>query len=217
MGKMEQEYIDDGWVNDRTYPTDKADENGITHRSLGQTVVYRAWYNMRERCTSEKFKERNPTYIDVTASAEFKNFTFFHDWWFKQIGYDLENVQLDKDLLVKGNKVYSSDACLLVPNFVNTFLTKRDNDRGECLIGVYKDGVYKNGDIQYKARVSEYDPDTGKSVLKHLGCFHNELDAFHVYKSAKEAIAKKYAAYLKGKVDDRVIEALLNFTVNIND
>lgn len=217
MGKMEQEYIDDGWVNDRTYPTDKADENGITHRSLGQTVVYRAWYNMRERCTSKKFKERNPTYIDVTASAEFKNFTFFHDWWFKQIGYDLENVQLDKDLLVKDNKVYSAETCLLIPNFVNTFLTKRDNDRGECLIGVYKDGVYKNGDIRYKAQISEYDPDTGKTVKKYHGLFRNELDAFHVYKSAKEAIAKKYADYLSGKVDSRVIDALLNFEVNIND
>lgn len=214
---MEQEYIDDGWINDRTYRTCNADENGVPHSSLGMTAVYTAWYNMKKRCTSEWYKEKYPTYTGVTASDEFKNFTKFHDWWFEQIGHNLQNVQLDKDLLIRGNKVYSSDTCLLVPNFVNMFLTKRDAVRGDCVIGVCKYGVYKNGDIKYIASVSEYDIDTGKTVQKHLGYFRNELDAFHVYKSAKEAIAKKYADYLSGKVDDRVIDALLNFTVNIND
>lgn len=214
---MKQELIDDGWINDRAYPVCNADENGVPHRSLGMTVVYRAWYNMRERCTSRKLKEKYPTYIGVSASAEFKNFTLFHQWWYSQLGYDLPNVELDKDLLNKGNKVYSPETCLLIPKFVNMFLVKRDAARGDCMIGVDKKGAYKNGDTRYRTRVSEYDPTTGKSVLKHLGYFHNELDAFHVYKSAKEAIAKKYADYLSGKVDSRVIDALLNFEVNIND
>lgn len=215
MGK--QELIDDGWINDRTYPVYKADENGIPRISLGHTVVYTAWGNMKKRCTSEWYKEKWPTYTGVTASAEFKNFTKFHDWWFEQIGHNLQNVQLDKDLLIRGNKVYSSDTCLLVPNFVNMFLTKRDAVRGDCLIGACKKGAYKNGGTKYIAMVCEYDITTGKTVKKHIGCFRNEHDAFHAYKTAKEAIAKKYADYLTSKVDDRVVQALLDFEVNIND
>lgn len=217
VGKMKQEYIDKGWINDRTYPTDKADENGITHRSLGMTAVYQAWTHMKQRCTNEKYKEKYPTYIGVSASAEFKNFTLFHQWWYSQLGHDLPNVELDKDLLNKGNKVYSPETCLLIPKFVNMFLVKRDAARGDCMIGVDKKGVYKNGDTRYRTGVSEYDPDTGKTVKKHLGCFRNELDAFHAYKIAKEAIAKQYAEYLLGKVDSRVIDALLNFEVHIED
>lgn len=216
-GKAKQELLDDGWVNDRTYPVHKADENGIPRESLGMTAVYAAWYAMKRRCTDELYKERQPTYVGVIASNEFKNFTKFHDWWHKQIGYDLPNVELDKDLLVKGNKVYSAETCLLVPSFVNTFLTKRDAKRGDCVIGVCKQGVYKNGDVRYRARVNEYDTITGKSVNKSLGCFRNEYDAFIAYKSAKEAMAKKYAAYLTDKVDNRVVEALLNFEVNVED
>lgn len=104
-----------------------------------------------------------------------------------------------------------------VEKYVCMFLVKCDAARGDCMIGVDKKGVYKNGDTRYRAGVSEYDPTTGKSVQKHLGHFRNELDAFNAYKAEKEAIAKKYAAYLQGKVDERVVESLLNFKVNIND
>lgn len=217
VGKMKQELIDAGWINDRTYHTYRADENGIPRESLGKTVVYTAWDNMKRRCTNKRYKEDHPTYIDVTASSEFKSFTFFHEWWFQQIGHDLPNVELDKDLLVKGNKVYSAKTCLLIPSFVNLFLTKSGANRGDCVIGVNEQGVYKNGDIRYKAQISEYDIATGKTIQKHIGCYRNELDAFAAYKTEKEAMAKNYAAYLKGKIDNRVIEAFLNFEVNISD
>lgn len=217
MGKMSQERINEGWINDRTYSTRNVDNKGTPQVSLGQTAVYKAWSNMKERCTSKKLKEKYPTYIGVDASDEFKNFTFFHDWWYKQVGHDLPDMQLDKDLLSKGNKVYSAETCLLIPNFVNNFLTKNDVARGECPIGIHKYRNYKNGDVRYAAKVSEYDPISGKTRREHIGYFRYELEAFHAYKEAKEAIAKKHADYLLGKVDDRVINALLNFEVNIED
>lgn len=217
MGRVKQELIDAGWINDRTYPVHNTDISRVSNSSPSKTATYQAWACMKRRCIDNKYKEKYPTYIGVDASEDFKNFTKFHDWWFEQLGNDLPDIQLDKDLLVKGNKLYSPDTCLLIPNFVNKFLTKRDATRGDCLIGVDKHGQYKNGDIRYRAGVSEYDPISGKTGRKHIGCFRNELEAFHAYKSAKEAIAKKYADYLSGKVDSRVIDALLNFQVNIND
>jgi hypothetical protein len=217
VGKMSQERINEGWINDRTYPTCNLDENGVPRKSLGHTPVYMAWKNMKERCTSKKLKEKSPTYIGVDASVEFKNFTFFHDWWFEQKGNNFPNLHLDKDLLIKGNKIYSPKTCLLIPSFVNNFLVNRGADRGDYLIGVCKQGYYKNGDVRYMAGVSDYDPISGKTRREHIGCFRYELEAFRAYKEAKEAIAKKYAAYLQGKVDDRVINALLNFEVNITD
>ena len=40
------------------------------------------------------------------------------------------------NLLIKGNKVYSEDSCVFIPREINSLLTKRDNNRGEYLIGV---------------------------------------------------------------------------------
>lgn len=217
MGKEKQKLIVAGWINDRTYPVHNTDESRVNNSSPSKTATYQAWTCMKRRCIDNKYKEKYPTYIGVDASAEFKNFTLFHDWWFNQIGHDLPDIQLDKDLLVKGNKFYSPDTCLLIPNFVNKFLIKRNASRGDCLIGVDKHDQYKNGDVRYRAGVSVYDLISGKTGRRHLGCFRNELDAFQAYKTEKEKIAKKYANYLQGKVDDRVVQALLDFEVNIKD
>jgi len=215
--KIQQELLDDEWINDHTYSTYKTNENGVSHKSLGHTTAYTAWYNMKKRCTNKQYRDEHQTYIGVSASSEFKDFTKFHDWWHKQVGHDMSDIQLDKDLLIKGNKIYSQETCLLVPKFVNNFLIKSDVARGDCVIGVHKQGAYRNGDTRYKVQIMDYDVTTRTTEQKFLGYFRNELDAFHVYKSAKEVIAKKHAAYLMGKVDDRVITALLNFNVEIDD
>jgi hypothetical protein len=215
--KIKQKLSDVGWINDHTYSVYNIGTNGVPCKSLGNTIIYEAWSGMKRRCTDEKYKKRQPTYVDVDASSEFKDFTKFHDWWYKQAGHSIPDIQLDKDLLIKGNKIYSPETCLLIPSFVNVFLVKSDATRGGCPIGIDRQGTYKDGGNKYRARVSDYNPVTGETSRKHLGCFRNELDAFHAYKSAKEAIAKKYAAYLTGKVDDRVITALLNFKVEIDD
>lgn len=215
--KMKQELLDNGWVNDRTYSIYNVDENGIPCKSLGKNVVYEVWSGMKQRCTDKRCKEKYPTYINAAASSEFKDFTKFHNWWYKQVGHSISDIQLDKDLLIKGNKIYSSDTCLLIPNYVNNFLIQSNAIRGDCVIGVHKCGTYKDGSVRYRAKVNDYDPVAGKTIQKHLGYFRSELKAFHAYKSAKEAIAKRYAAHLFGKVDERVINALLNFEVNIDD
>ena len=173
-----------------------------------KTKEYGLWQNMLERCYSDTFKKKRPTYKDCEASENFKSFEYFYEWCNKQIGFGNEGWQLDKDLLTKGNKVYSEDSCIFIPNEINLLLTKRTTSRGKHLIGV----CWHNASKSFIAMVNK-----NKGKQEHLGCFKTEIEAFNAYKEAKESFIKEQASKWKGKIDERAYEALMNYTVDITD
>ena len=124
------------------------------------TKEYSLWMNMLRRCYSDKYQKKYPTYEDCEVSDNFKSFEYFYEWCNKQVGFDNKDWQLDKDLLIKGNKVYSENTCVFIPVEINLLLTKRDASRGEHLIGVCWSNTHK----AFVARVSR-----NKGKQEHLG------------------------------------------------
>ena len=98
------------------------------------TKEYKLWKNMLVRCYSDT---QYSTYEGCEVSDNFKSYEYFYEWCHSQIGFDNEGWHLDKDLLIKGNKVYSENACVFLPQEINSVLTKCIASRGEHLIGVY--------------------------------------------------------------------------------
>ena len=172
------------------------------------TKEYILWKTMLQRCYSDNSKKKSPTYEGCEVSSKFKSYEYFYEWRNKQIGFDNKDWQLDKDLLVKGNKVYSEDTCVFLPDEINKLLVKSDKKRGKHLIGVY---WCKKGKA-FKAQVSK---NKGKS--EYLGSFNTEVEAFNAYKQAKESFIKEQAEKWKGKIDDRAYEALMDYQVEITD
>ncbi len=185
-------------------------EKGKHLRTIGRkrTKEYILWQGMLERCYSAKLHARYPSYIGCEASDNFKNFQYFAEWCQSQIGFKSKDYQLDKDVVFKGNRLYSEDTSFFIPRQVNTFLTKRKGDRGSHPIGV---DFYKVKGM-YRATASD-----GRSCSKHLGFYDTPEEAFHAYKVYKEALAKELAVKYEGLVHQKVIEALNNFTVEITD
>ena len=172
------------------------------------TKEYNLWYSMLRRCYSDNSKKKHPTYKDCEVSDNFKSYEYFYEWCNKQIGFGNDGFELDKDLLIKGNKIYSESTCVFIPREINSLLIKREASRGEYLIGVYWD----KRDKAFVAQVSQ-----SKGKRERLGYFNNEIEAFNAYKVAKESFVKEQANKWKGKIDDRAYNALMNYQVEITD
>ena len=200
-----------GSVKDRLLPT----VHGIGITGDSQVIVdgkhtkeYRLWNNMLKRCYSVGCQKVRPTYIDCSVSENFRYLQYFKEWCNNQIGFNSVDEKgkpfaLDKDILVKGNRVYNEDVCVFVPQEVNLLFTKRDKSRGEYPIGV---SFHKSRGML-----------TATLNNKYLGYFNTAEQAFQVYKTAKEAYIKEVANKWKDKIDSKVYEALMNYEVNIDD
>ena len=173
-----------------------------------KTKEYELWKDTLKRCYSDTYKKKQPTYEGCEVSDKFKSYEYFYEWCNEQIGFNNEGWQLDKDLLIKGNKVYSEDSCVFVPKDINLLLTKRTASRGEHLIGVY---WCKKGKA-FKAQVSK-----NKGKQEHLGLFNTEIEAFNAYKTAKESFVKEQAEKWKSHIDERAYNALMRYQVEIDD
>ena len=173
-----------------------------------KTKEYDLWNSMLKRCYSDAYQKKQPTYKGCKVSNNFLRYEYFYEWCHKQVGFDNKGWQLDKDLLIKGNKVYSENTCVFLPKEINSVLTKSTATRGEYLIGVCWSNTHK----AFKAQVSK-----SKGKKEHLGSFNTEIEAFNAYKTAKEAFIKEQANKWKGKIDERAYNALMNYQVEITD
>ena len=160
---------------------------------------YIIWRSMIVRCEDEKYKEKYPTYIGCSICEDWHYFSTFKTWFNENY---IDGWHLDKDLLIKGNKVYSPDTCCFLPSKINVCLTKNNSHRGSLPIGVTK---HAGGRF-----VSTF-------KHKYLGISDDELDMFNRYKVEKENLLKHLADKYKSQLPIRVYNALYNYQVEITD
>lgn len=179
----------------------------IPNACSNKEPYYKVWHSILVRTLYTPHKRLHPAYNDCTICDEWLNLSNFRDWFENPENGYLDGLQIDKDILVKGNKVYSPDTCCFVPKEINMLFTKRQNQRGKYPIGVT---VVKNS---YISSLSTF---YGR---KHLGCYKSPLDAFNAYKNAKERYIKKIAKqyFQEGKITKRVYDALMQYEVEITD
>ena len=182
--------------NDRKY---------ISHIRRIPVTEYNLWSSMLNRCYT--VSENDKAYIGCSVSEEFKSYSYFYEWCQNQIGFKSGNFHLDKDIIKKGNRVYSPDTCAFVPFDINMLFNSRKSLRGEFPIGVAHMPKFN----EYRARIKMY----GRSV--HLGYFPTVESAFNAYKVAKEAYVKEIANKFRNDIDPRVYESMMVFSVEITD
>ena len=181
------------------YPSREGDRN---------TKEYMLWADMLRRCYSDIYQKKKPTYEGCEVSDNFKSYEYFYEWCNKQIGFNSKDWQLDKDLLIKGNKAYSEYSCVFIPKEINQVLVKRTASRGKYLIGV-------SWNKRNKAFVAMVNKNKGNPEC--LGYFKTEIEAFNAYKQAKESFVKEQANKWKDQIDDRAYNALMKYQVEITD
>ena len=199
----EPRYYNVGYLGEGKY---KVKENGKN------TDEFDTWYNMLKRCYSDKCQKTRPTYKGCCVCEEWLNYSNFKKWYDENY-YEIEGqlMALDKDILVKGNKIYSPDACVFVPQNINTLFTKRNKSRGKYPIGVYK----PNNSNKYQAMCNIFYNE--KRQYKYLGLYNTIGEAFNAYKQFKEANIKQMADYYKDNIPNKLHEAMYNYKVEITD
>ena len=173
---------------------------------------YNCWRDMLRRCYSAKYQEKHPTYKGCSVCDEWLYYSNFKKWY-EENYYEINNKtsQLDKDILIKNNKVYSPDTCVFAPNFINKLFTKSQNNRGEQPIGVY----FNKRDKKYQASLRVFKD--GRSTTKNLGYFDTADEAFKTYKKAKEDYIKEVADNYKDEIPAKLYEAMYAYEVSIDD
>ena len=191
-----------GYIGQGKY---KVSENGKN------TVEYIMWYSMLQRCYDPYYINKEPTYINVEVCKEGLNFQNFAKWY-NENKYGNEKLHLDKDILVKGNKIYSPETCILLPERINKLFVKCDAKRGMYPIGVHWD---KDAN-KFKAQCSILD-ENGKKKTKNLGRYNTSKDAFISYKVFKESYIKQVADEYKDLIPQKLYNAMYKWEVEIDD
>ena len=186
-----------GWgINDANYKISKGVQVDGKWKKTWVCPFYQKWASMLERSFSKGVKSRQPTYDGCMVCDEWRYFSNFKKWMETQ---DWEGKELDKDILFKGNRVYSPDTCIFLHPKVNTFVVDCGASRGEYMIGVYWHKAA--GKFQSQCR-SPF-----KKGKQYLGLFDTEIEAHTAWKNQKHIYACQLAD--SEYVDDiRLAEAL---------
>lgn len=182
-------------INDSEKPISGCKRVG-SRRIQWTCPFYKEWSGMLRRCYSEKALERRGKYKGCEVCEEWKVFSNFRDWMESQ---DWAGNQLDKDIIVEGNNIYSPETCAFVSHELNKFLCDSGASRGKWPIGAY----FHKGRGMFKAQCSN--PFTKKR--EHLGFFATPEEASIAWLKKKHEISCLYAAM---QSDIRVSNALMS-------
>lgn len=165
------------------------------------------WSKMMQRAYCPVYKKEHPTYESVTVDRNWLNYQIFAEWCTKRKQYGNLGYNLDKDIIIRGNKVYAEDRCALVPQRVNKLLITKTHVNSDTPLGVKRIRDKFNRVIGYTATCH----DNGKEL--YFGYYPNPIDAFYAYKEGKETLIKKVANDYKELLDNNVYDALLQYVV----
>ena len=177
---------------------------------------YISWSSMITRCYTKTIingENHYRRYEDAEVCKEWLLYENFYEWLHKQPNFDkwmlLDKGAIDKDILVKNNKIYSPKTCCLVPQNVNTLFLKANRTRGKYPIGV----TYKTRDKVFEVQCRL----NGKET--YLGRASTPEEGFLIYKKYKESYIKQVAQeeYDKGNITKACYEAMMKYKVEITD
>lgn len=186
-------------INDANYQVYAEETVDGRRKRVWACPYYQTWKRMLRRCLDEKTKALKPAYAECCVDSRWHSLMAFRAWMEEQ---DWRGNELDKDLLVRGNKIYSPETCLFIPRAVNLFITESGAIRGKWPIGV----SYHRRDKTFRAECSDLH---GKRL--YLGNFQDPDDAHLAWLAKKRQLAALLAAQ---QSDPRISEALISRYAN---
>lgn len=177
----------------------------LTDSTGEDTPQYTRWRGILLRCYNPN---KYPTYEGCTVCKEWHNFQNFAKWY-DDNHYEVPGVrmEIDKDILVPGNRVYSPDTCVFAPSDINThFKAKKANK--DLPVGV----CFDKSRNKFLASCKTL---SGKSQF--LGRFTTAEKAAEAYIKFKEDVLAQLAEKYKEAVPPKLYQAMLEYKVKDHD
>lgn len=166
-------YVAGFGINDLGYSVTSYDNEG----KQIMCPFYGRWKHVISRAGSERDRG---VYSDCFVCEDWIKASNFKGWMEKQ---DWQGLQLDKDILVPGNREYGPNTCVFVPQEINKLLLMPTKQKEDGLYGVYVRKDFKKKDLRYQGHISVYN---GKAFkLKYLGIYDEELECHKAWQEAK--------------------------------
>ena len=166
---------------------------------------------MNTRCYNPNYHKVKPGYKDCTICNEWLDDRELFYEWVDMNFYKIKGeptVELDKDILLPGNKIYSPDTCIFVPKRINDLFIhihgRVDNGLPAGVTYSEKTGTYK-----VSAMLTCDDSDKKKNVV--LGYYDTIEEAFDVYKEHKKAEIIYIADLYRRKIPEQLYQAMVNW------
>ena len=136
---------------------------------------YAVWHSMIERCYNEECQIKHPSYVGCSVDESWLCFQVFAEWY-EENNPKLKGIklELDKDFMVAGNKIYSPSTCKIIPKYANLFLVNGVKNRENNYTGIY----WNKNMNKYQVQIN----DTISHKIVYLGCFASKDEAGKVYK-----------------------------------
>lgn len=162
-------------VNDLPYAVTRYEKVDGKEKQVWICPFYACWKYMLGRVYNPKYKRNKLTYQNTSLHKDWLYCSNFKAWMETQ---DWEGLQLDKDILISGNKHYSPETCVFVPAYINSCLNIRANGRGVQPLGVHLVGK------KFQAQLSE-------ASFRYLGLHPTAQEAHKAWQVAKVGSLKK--------------------------
>ena len=193
----------------------------VAQKNKNKNRVYQTWKGMLQRCYDPYYINEHLTYIDCYVCEEWHNFQVFAEWYYENY-YEIEGdrPEIEKDILIKDNKIYSPQTCIFVPRRINILFVRQQTYRGEYPIGVCENNDKARGYKYLMAQCCILDENRNRKRRNvHLGHFplSEPFHAFYVYKQFKENYIKQVADEYKDLIPTKLYEAMYKYEVEIND
>lgn len=165
------------------------------------TRSFRLYTDLKQRTKLNRTESRK-SYEGCTN--DFIGFQEFAEFCNNEFGFELKRCgkfwNLDKDILLKGNKSYSSETCIFVPNDINTVFINHQSSRGTYPLGVkwHNDGP--------NPFLSSY-KDNGRNI--YCGLFSEPMEAHRPWQQGKVKVLRELAVREDIREHFKLINALL--------
>ena len=165
------------------------------------SLSYEVWSEMLARCYLKERQHLHKAYYGiVTVCDEWQCYHRFANWY-EEHAYECDGrLHLDKDILCPGNKIYSPETCLLVPQRINMLFLNKSNKRG-LPNGIMK---YSNGYL------AKYDG-------KEIGVYLTVEEAYYAQTKKKKEEVVRIANEYKKVIPEKVYNALIAFEFKIEN